>query len=78
KKKAAPEIELNDLQKKSPPKVVTNRAEKDSIFSLIGKALALKIHTKQQQDKLAINHQELIAKTNSGSQIENEGQESAN
>lgn len=78
KKKAAPEIELNDLQKKSPSNVVTNRAEKDSIFSLIGKALALKIHTKQQQDKLANTHRELIAVTNSGSLIESEGRESAN
>lgn len=76
KKKAAPEIELNEAQKKNLPNVVTNRTEKDSIFSLIGKALALKIHTKQQQDKLANTHRELA--TSSGSSIENEGQEAAN
>lgn len=78
KKKAAPEIELNDLQKKSPPNVVTNRSEKDSIFSLIGKALALKIHTKQQQDQLANNRQVLSSKIQSNNQTTDRGEEQSN
>ena len=49
KKKSNNEIELDEL---NHHKIVDNKSEKENVFSLIGKALALRFHTTQQQTVL--------------------------
>ena len=65
KKTPTPDIELTEINKQKPHKIVEKRAERENVFSMIGKALALRLHTNQQKTLLEENQNKLIEKVQS-------------